>query len=138
MVAATSDGLTGRSTGYSPRGFDLPMVWPIFMPPQPIRTLNVLPQWSRPPSAFMRGVRPNSPIATTSVFSYRPRWIRSSISAPMARSSGGMNSFAPTSVLCRPPVPWWSQGTQLTVTKVTPDSTSRRASKALWPNVCRP
>ena len=44
-----------------------PITWPIRIRPQPIRTLKVLPQWSRPASLFIRGVRPNSPIATTSV-----------------------------------------------------------------------
>ena len=50
-----------------------PITWPIRIDPQPIRTLKVLPQWSRPASLFIRGVRPNSPIATTSVESYSPR-----------------------------------------------------------------
>ena len=45
------------------------MAWPICMLPEAMSTLNVSPQWSRPALEFIRGVRPNSPIATTSVFS---------------------------------------------------------------------
>ena len=54
-------------------GLERPIAWPIFMPPPPNSTLKVLPQWSRPALALMRGVRPNSPIATISVLSYKPR-----------------------------------------------------------------
>ena len=49
-----------------------PITWPIRIDPQAISTLNVWPQWSRPASRFIRGVRPNSPIATTRVDSNSP------------------------------------------------------------------
>ena len=84
-------------------GSERPITWPICMPPQPISTLKVCPQWSRPASLFIRGVRPNSPIATTSVFSYSPRAIRSRPGPPMAavqRRDEQLGALLP-SCICR-------------------------------------
>ena len=83
----------------SPRALLRPMTWPIRIDPQPMRTLKVWPQWSRPASLFIRGVRPNSPMATTSVDSYKPSCDQIIDSAPIARSSGGISFSAPSSVL---------------------------------------
>ena len=48
--------------------------------------------WSRPPALLNFGVRPNSPITTTSVSSSRPRSCRSPSRAERARSVGGSSS----------------------------------------------
>lgn len=45
--------------------------------PAPASTAFITgPQWSRPPFALIRGVRPNSPTATTSVSSSKPRLLQ--------------------------------------------------------------
>ena len=68
IVASTSSGVSGRSLGYSALASVAPMAWPIFRPP-PARTTDMAPgQWSRPASLLIRGVRPNSPQTSTSVF----------------------------------------------------------------------
>ena len=52
-MAATSWGVTGRSTTCSPRSLLRPMTWPIRIDPQPMSTLKASPQWSRPASLFI-------------------------------------------------------------------------------------
>jgi hypothetical protein len=47
------------------------------------------PPWSRPALPLMRGVRPNSPVITGTIFPDSPRYSRSSGSAATARSNGG-------------------------------------------------
>src|SRR5437660_291192 len=59
------------------------------MPPPARAIEKTWPQWSRPPPALMRGVRPNSPIQSTSVSSSRPHWARSSSKAEKHSSIGG-------------------------------------------------
>ncbi len=98
----------------------------------------MLPQWSRPASLFMRGVRPNSPITTTSVDSYRPLFDQVLDQGAEGAVEGRDQLLAPSSVLSWGAVPWWSQGTQFTVTNGVPASTSRRAIRRVWPKVCRP
>ena len=55
----------------------------------PTTTDQQRPQWSRPPPWLMRGVRPNSPIQTTTVFFHRPRSLRSLTRALMPLSRRG-------------------------------------------------
>ena len=64
------------------------------MTPAPANSSDAAgPQWSRPASLLIFGVRPNSPIATTSVLASRPRWSRSSISAEKPWSNSGSLRF---------------------------------------------
>ena len=107
-------------------------------------------QWSRPSSLFSLpevltprcGLRPNSPTATTSVSSSRPRWARSAISADSPASSIG-----PAWSFMRLVRPTWTSKEwlselatlgQLTSTKRVPASISRRASRQLCPKVFLP
>jgi len=80
LVAATAAAGTGRSFGYAPSSSDAPTTWPPFTPPPAIDIVQHCGQWSRPPAGLIFGVRPNSPIATTSVLSSMPRLARSSSS----------------------------------------------------------
>ena len=73
MVASSSCGVTGRSAGAEAWASLAPMTWPPRMPPPASSALQTPGQWSRPPAALSFGVRPNSPVATTSVESSRPR-----------------------------------------------------------------
>src|SRR5262249_6603952 len=59
----------------------------------PARTkLHTGPQWSRPPFALTLGVRPNSPMATTSVSCNSPRCSRSSTRAVKPTSKVGAST----------------------------------------------
>jgi Ca2+:H+ antiporter len=89
--AATSAGVTGRSFGSAPVRSDEPMTCPPRTPAPANRTVQQPGQWSRPPRGLSCGVRPNSPVASTSVVSSRPRWCRSSSSAVYARSNIGQS-----------------------------------------------
>ena len=53
---------------------DSPTTWPIFSPPPASASVDSGAQWSRPPLPLMRGVRPNSPVMTSSTSWSRPRW----------------------------------------------------------------
>ena len=81
----------------------------------------------------MAGVRPNSPTASTSVRSSRPRCFRSSCNADITRSSSGTISWC-VSKFC----PWLSHHARLTRTKGTPASTIRRAISACSPKSVGP
>ena len=65
------------------------MTRPPFTPPPATSAVQQPAQWSRPPLAFSFGVRPNSPVATTSVRSSRPRSSRSVSRAVNAVSNVG-------------------------------------------------
>ena len=72
------------------------MVWPPRTPAPAKTAEKTAAQWSRPSRLLalpvlepMRGVRPNSPVTTTSVSSSRPRTSRSSSKADTPRSIGG-------------------------------------------------
>ncbi len=67
IVATSSCGVTGRSVGSVPFASVRPMTRPPFAPPPATSAVQHPAQWSRPPLAFSCGVRPNSPVATTSV-----------------------------------------------------------------------
>src|ERR1041385_4062334 len=69
------------------------MTRPPRMPPPPRATVKAGPQWSRPALLLMRGVRPNSPVTTTSVLPSMPRSARSRNSAANAESSGGSRAL---------------------------------------------
>ena len=69
------------------------MTVPPWTPPPANKTVMTGPQWSRPASLLILGVRPNSPVITTSVESSRPDSFRSSSSAETARSAGGRRFF---------------------------------------------
>src|SRR5207248_2389257 len=93
VMPVSSVGFMLRPEGFFDRNPAL-----VLPAPKP-RRLNTLAQWSRPsglapaPSLVettpIRGVRPNSPVTTTSTSSQSPRASRSSISAETARSNGG-------------------------------------------------
>ena len=94
-VAHRSFGVSGRSFGCSPLAFVEPTTCPVRMPP-PATSIDIAcGQWSRPgcftpvcvPIWYsIRGVRPNSPVTTSSTFLSSPRAYRSSISAVTAWS----------------------------------------------------
>ena len=63
----------GDPSGMRRVSSDAPTTWPPFTPPPAIDIVQHCGQWSRPPAGLIFGVRPNSPIATTSVLSSRPR-----------------------------------------------------------------
>src|SRR5437899_3070113 len=75
--------------GISALAEDSPTTWPIFNPPPASARVHKGPQWSRPASPLMRGVRPNSPVMTSRIFSLKPRSAKSWRKTLMARSSGG-------------------------------------------------
>ncbi len=81
----------GRPAGFSARASVLPTIGgrPGFRPRRPAATVNAGPQWSRPALLLIRGVRPNSPVTTTSVLSSRPRSARSRNRPDRAASSLG-------------------------------------------------
>ena len=85
--------------------------------------MNAGPQWSRPAFLLIRGVRPNSPVTTTSVLSSSPRSERSRNSVLIAESYIGSSVFFSTAKLpsCVSQLLW------SIVTHRTPASTSRRA-----------
>ena len=89
---------------------------------------------SRPADALTRGVRPISPIITTSVSASRPRASRSSTSVAKARSAGGMRSVSRLGKQLK----WTSQPGASIPTKRHPASTRRRARRARWPKRWRP
>ena len=133
MVARTSSGVSGRSLGSSALASVAPMTWPIFMPP-PARTTDMAPgQWSRPASLLIRGVRPNSPQTRTSVSSHQAAVVHVSRSGPTRAWSYSGSFFVLSDSKLLACV---SQPPASTVTKVTPASTSRRASSRLWPSLC--
>jgi len=91
------------------------------------------------------GVRPNSPIETTIVLASSPRDSRSSSSDAYALSYIGPSRFLYASIGLNGAEPWMSHVISLntvsnmfTVTKRTPDSTRRRASRQLMPKRLRP
>ena len=93
------------------------------------------------------GERPNSPTATTSVLSSRPRWARSSINADAALSKTGQRQFFSIGKLLRcvsqePSGPGAGSVSepagQVTCTKRVPASISRRAKRHDWPKRVRP
>ncbi len=93
-------------------------------------------QWSRPARAFTFGVRPMSPVTTTSVLSSRPRSVRSSMSADSARSRNGSNSFFSMLKLLSCVSQWpFGFASVWIVTNVTPASTSRREQYTLAEDV---
>ena len=105
------------------------MTWPPLTPPPARATLKTRGKWSRPALGLIFGVRPNSPIQTTSVRSSIPAAFRSATSDAKAGSTWPA-SLATRSLFC-----WWvSQPLERTSTNVTPASTSRRASRQPWPN----
>ena len=59
--------MTGWSLTSVPSALDAPMTWPPLTPPPARATLKTLGKWSRPALGLILGVRPNSPIQTTSV-----------------------------------------------------------------------
>ena len=61
------------------------MIRPPLTPPPARATLKTLGKWSRPAFGLILGVRPNSPIQTTSVFSSMPCRFRSRISVRETR-----------------------------------------------------
>ena len=71
--------MTGWSLTSVPSVLDAPMTWPPLTPPPARATLKTLGKWSRPALGLILGVRPNSPIQTTSVWSSMPRCFRSVI-----------------------------------------------------------
>jgi hypothetical protein len=92
----------------------------------------------------IRGERPNSPIAITSVSFSMPRWSMSSSSAERPRSSLGQWRFlrgpkfdAWVSHESVSGLPLATDG-QFIWTKRVPASISRRESSRPWPNVCMP
>src|SRR5205085_1254334 len=94
IVLSRSGTLTGSVVGAEADLSVAPRICPGLTPPPANTTLWAIDQWSRPASLFTRGVRPISPISTTSVVSSRPRWSRSSINALNARSTCGSMSFS--------------------------------------------
>ena len=84
MQIADADG---RSATSVPRAPVLPIAWPPLIPAPPSTADQAIGKWSRPSGLLIFGVRPNSPIQTTSVDSSRPRSRRSSISVDQAGSS---------------------------------------------------
>src|SRR5438128_2496072 len=74
--------------------------------PRPARAAeNTCPQWSRPPLPLIFGVRPNSPIHTTSVEPSRPRASRSSRRAEQPWSIFGIRCVFRRQAF----LPWVSQ-----------------------------
>src|SRR5262245_45752635 len=134
MVAARSSGPHGSLAGFSARASDLPITRPPLIPPPPSSTVNAGPQWSRPAFLLIRGVRPNSPVTTTSVVSRSPRSARSrnSIDTPVS-NCGRSVSFNMRKLLSCVSQLLWSM-----VTHRTPASTRRRAIKQHCPSECRP
>ena len=68
----SSAGATGRDNGSAAVASVEPRTAPPRVPPPAIKAHQAPVQWSRPPRAFTRGVRPNSPTATTNVSSSWP------------------------------------------------------------------
>ena len=69
-------------------------------PPPVTITLLARPWWSRPALALILGVRPNSPIMTTSVWSRSFRSARSPSKADSPWSSGGASVFLSVGKFC--------------------------------------
>src|SRR5262249_21541046 len=78
IVASRSATATGRSSMVVPSALVLPTTCPPLMPPPDSTVDHELAQWSRPLLPLILGVRPNSPIQTTSVVSSKPFALRSS------------------------------------------------------------
>ena len=132
-LASRSLTVTGLSLISLPSADEAPIDWPPLTPPPATRALKTRGKWSRPPVGLIAGVRPNSPIQTTRVRSSIPRRFRSAMSVASA-GSVCRESVAVRSWFC-----WWvSQPPERTSMKVTPISTSRRASRQPWPNGLRP
>src|SRR5438105_7393684 len=101
MVASSSVGCTGFSSGAEAVASDLPKTKPRLIPPPAIQQVKQYGQWSRPslllalPDVLTPrcGLRPNSPTATTSVSLNRPRSSRSAIRAARAGSNIGADWF---------------------------------------------
>ena len=114
-------------------------------PPPARTTLQTPGQWSRPPDALIRGVRPNSPAATTRVVSSRPHRSRSSSKAENARSNVGSSSSGVIVQRAerRRAVAVPRQAVEHRVEHIdgdqrAPDSTSRQARRQFSPNAVRP
>ena len=143
MVRARSAGVTGRSAGLSPRAS---------LRADHLAALHAAAgqQHAEDPrpvvaaaGVFSFGVRPNSPMTITSVSPRAGRGRPGRRAAPdSARSSIGhladraadvaLRAVAVDSSSCV------SQPLSVTVTNGQPASTSRRASRQLWPTRCRP
>ena len=102
---------------------------PPFTPPPATSAVQQPAQWSRPPFEFSFGVRPNSPVATTSVVSSKPRSSRSVSSAANAASNVGATvsrkSFR--SVRSEPPSAWQSHDGESNTVRNWLMVTNRRA-----------
>ena len=83
-VAAGADFDAGAVAGAAPPSSIRPITWPTFIPPPAITSGVRSPQWSRPPFLFSFGLRPISPVTTSSTRSSIPRSFRSSRNAATA------------------------------------------------------
>src|SRR5207244_4889379 len=131
-VARKSSCETLRSSTAWPSLLVRPITCPVLMPPPASTVVQALGKWSRPLLPLILGVRPNSPIQTTSVLSSSPRTRNSSSSVAQAGSSTPQRAFTPLKLFwcvsqpkATPPCTPLSE----TSTNGTPCSTSRRASK---------
>src|SRR5579871_5507998 len=133
MVANNSPTLTGWSLTAVPSLSVAPITWPPLTAPPPTTTDQQRAQWSRPAFWLIRGVRPNSPIQTTTVSCHIPLCTRSSTSAATALSSTG------SLVLSVGKMFWWlSQPPKSTSTQTAPASTRFRANRQPLPKPLLP
>ena len=147
IVRPRSAGVSGRSAGCSPRG--VAGADDTALPARRRRRAGPSSsafQWSRPALSLIFGVRPNSPTATTSVSSSRPR---SSQVVEQGRQRlvehpgvAVLHDLEVAVVHVPAAVAGVLAGStcelQLTCTKRTPASTSRRAIRQHWPKRCGP
>ena len=77
-------GPIGVVLGTSALEFDSPTTLPIFSPPPASASVDNGAQWSRPALPLTFGVRPNSPVMTSSTSFCSPRCFRSSRNAETA------------------------------------------------------
>ena len=80
---------TARSRGSAPIASEEPMTCPPGTPAPATAIENTPGQWSRPAEWLISGVRPNSPMASTSVLSRSPRESMSSSSVENDWSNSG-------------------------------------------------
>ena len=124
MAASTSSGRIGRSAGTAPIASEPPMIWPILRPPPTIATQNTFGQWPRPTHSLTRGVQPNLPQITTNTLSSNRDHPKGPITSDSSAQRPVTSYASPMLSPCTSQVN--ELGSLLTVTKVTPASTSQQ------------